>query len=152
MPSVNVKFTMIYFKATNLESLKLCCHKEKIVLECDVQCKVPLDNQSEKQLKAFAPGDAFGIYSSNLLADVYQVLISVLVKDKGNEDSILLWDYFKVTKKQVYIKLGDKVLLHSFHNLPLTLTRYRAAFSNSPSSSYCLISFLESICVPSPKR
>ena len=57
----------------------------------------------------FIPGDAYGIYSSNLLDDVYQVLVSVLVKDGANsDDSILLWDYFKVNKKQVYITLSDK--------------------------------------------
>ena len=90
-----------------METPKLCCHNEKIVLECDIECKVPPETEPAE----FIPGDAFGIYSSNPLADLYQVLISAMVKDSGNEDSILLWGYFKVTKKQVYIRLDAEVLL-----------------------------------------
>lgn len=92
--------------------MKLCCHQEKIVLECDVEYN--MDPQKQLETK-FVSGDAFGIYSSNLLIDVYQVLISVMIKSNLEEDSILLWDYFKVSKKLVHIIISNKVFSYSLH-------------------------------------
>lgn len=84
------------------------------MLECEVQYKAVSSEEAPKEEVPFVPGDAFGIYSSNLLVDVHQVLVSVMVSTSSDgSDSILLWDYLKVTKKQVFITLSDKVISYS---------------------------------------
>lgn len=90
---------------------KRCLHQEKIVLECTVQCQLPKEQTREE----FVPGDAYGIYTSNLLADVYQVLQSALVvkTDTTTNDLCSLWQQLASVSSSktepVYITLDDKV-------------------------------------------
>lgn len=100
-------FLIISYIASVIQPSK-CCHKEKIVLECDVKYSYPADREVFYQ---FAHGDAFGIYSSNLLIDVCQVLLSVKYQiSKKDDEWTLLWDYFKCNKK-IFVKLNDNVSL-----------------------------------------
>lgn len=82
------------------------------------------ESVSELPLSSFVPGDAFGIYSSNVLTDVVTVLTKTFVYDgekfessKTDQEFLTPWNYFTANgteKKQAYIKLSDKVSLFSF--------------------------------------
>ncbi len=116
----------------------MCVHQEKTVVECSVDFKLlpteAIDGTPEttestvKPLPSFTPGDAFGIYSSNVLADVHTILTRTFVYDGDQVDvqnvtdkkdfeffSTTPWNYLATTlnttseRKEAYIKLSDKV-------------------------------------------
>lgn len=70
-----------------------------------------MENDDEEY--EFSHGDAFGIYSSNLLIDVCQVLLSVRFplsdtsSDEEEDQWTLLWDYLKCNRKTIFLKLND---------------------------------------------
>lgn len=101
-------------------------------MECDVEYEL---FEPYEQDDWFVPGDSFGFYSANLLIDVYQVIRSIKVKcsnygDGGDDDeSILLWDYLKGNKKQVFVVLND-------NNKVWPTKIYRLKFNESLSLEY----------------
>lgn len=110
------------------------------MVECTVDFKLPPSaaNETIKKtesasnllpLSSFVPGDAYGIYSSNTLADVCTVLTRTVVYDGDNLDLsktdeanvqfMTPWNYFTTNKnvtkqKQAYIQLSDKVSFFRF--------------------------------------
>lgn len=128
--------TLLFLATASLKNL--CVHQEKTVVECSVDFKLlsteaidgtPQTTESTvKPLPSFTPGDAFGIYSSNVLADVHTILTRTFVYDGDQVDaqnatdkkdfefsSTTPWNYLATAlnttseRKQAYIKLSDKV-------------------------------------------
>ncbi|KAH9410051.1 hypothetical protein TYRP_009802 [Tyrophagus putrescentiae] len=131
---------------TTASPKNLCVHQEKTVVECSVDFKLlpteAIDGTPEttestvKPLPSFTPGDAFGIYSSNVLADVHTILTRTFVYDGDqtrkilNSSSTTPWNYLATTlnttseRKEAYIKLSDKksivkLLPHLFYGVDL---------------------------------
>ncbi|KAJ6215472.1 hypothetical protein RDWZM_009972 [Blomia tropicalis] len=68
-----------------------CCHQTKNVLQCNVEFR-----SESKSVPDFVPGDAYGIYCSNLMIDLYQILTSLIVRNEINQTRMVsLWDYVK---------------------------------------------------------
>ncbi|KAF7495274.1 Methionine synthase reductase [Sarcoptes scabiei] len=107
-------------KQLNKNYSSLCCHRDKIVLECEIHYnksinsghvksnghqKAFIEEFSNEQNKSdemstqttdfddynFAPGDSYGFFCANSLIDVFQVLISVKVCNSSDDDSEDNW-------------------------------------------------------------